>query len=132
MDLATFVRETLVQIVEGVSAATIEIDNLGTNARINPGIENAHNGGQARPVEFDVAVTVSQGSENKDQVKAGGSLSVLAVVGIKAGAEGLSDTAAMQRSEAVSRVKFSVMIAQPSQVRPKPQVAGPPGLSRRL
>jgi len=117
MDLKTFVTETLVQIVAGVSDAAGQIAQLGTNAQVNPHVTStSYETGPARAVEFDVAITVSDESQSAGSSKAGGSLGILSVVGVKASAEIGENSGSTQRNEAVSRVKFSVQLSQPSNI----------------
>lgn len=121
MDIKTFVAETLCQIVEGVAEARAKIAEGGTNAAVNPG----HVGAEARreighpaPVEFDVAVTVSEESEDKSTSResGGGGMGVLSIVSAKLAAETATESAGTQRTEAFSRVKFTVMLAQPGDI----------------
>lgn len=119
MDLKEFVTKTLVQIVEGVQAAqtTVLTDALidpSSNALINPSsteregsrmvagkdykaVRFVHN------VEFDVAVTVSSGSEAK-----GGAGLFVAAIGMGAQAQKSTENIA------ISRVRFEVPIAFPT------------------
>ena len=98
MDLDTFIVETLRQIVKGVKEAQQHDDCKG--ALINP--VNARGGGATtqvaiNPIDFDVALTVSQ--ENAKEGKASIGLACLGI-----GGQGKATTA----SSCVSRVKFSV------------------------
>lgn len=112
MELKEFVKESLVQIIEGVKAA--QDATTGTTARINPtGMAFGDMKGQ-RPydsstnislgnIEFDIAVTVSEGESAK------GGIAVLAgLIGGKAqaGFENVSSYA--------SRIKFQVPVLFPS------------------
>ena len=115
MDLKTFLSETLVQIVAGVSDAAGQIAQLGTNAQVNPHVTStSYETGPARAVEF-VAITVSDESQNAGSSKADCSLGILSFVGVKAAEIG-ENSGSTQRNEAVSRVKFSVQLSQPSNV----------------
>jgi len=108
MDLKAFVQETLVQIVEGVEGAQRQLASGASNARINPTTlfdTDSSGHGTPAPVEFDVAVTVSEA--NTSGVGGG-----LKVVGIQLGGE-TKDTKTVQ---AVSRIKFAVDLAQPSSI----------------
>jgi hypothetical protein len=101
MNLKDFVRSSLVQIVEGVQAA-IEETKDSERGRINPSPTHKHHG-DTSPVEFDVAVTVT------DTVGAGGKAAI-AVVGFKIG--GGADS--VYQHQSVSRLKFAVPVAWPS------------------
>jgi hypothetical protein len=108
MDLKSFITDTLVQIVEGVEAARETIAKGPTNAQINPAYR-AHSenykGSDIRPVEFDVAVTAAQ------EGGASGKFSV-AVAALNLG----FDAGGKLSTETVSRIKFSVHLAQPGEV----------------
>ena len=111
MDLKEFVKESLVQIIEGVKAA--QDATTGTTARINPsGMAFGDIKGlkqyelstyiSAENIEFDIAVTVSEGESAK------GGIAVLAgLIGGKAqaGFENVSSYA--------SRIKFQVPVLFP-------------------
>jgi len=121
MDIKTFVSETLIQIVEGVADAQRRIDDGGSGAKLNP-IDSYHANPvrgvhEAKPVDFDIAVTVATEDHQGAGARAGGSLQVLAVVGIKAGASINQQSSEAQRSETVSRVRFAVQLAQPGHHR---------------
>jgi hypothetical protein len=92
MDLQTFVRDSLVQIINGVREAQAKEGELGD--RINP----KQGGWKIQDVEFDVALTVEK--------KTGGGLKVVAGV---FGGEGGHHR---EQSE-VSRVKFVVPLVLP-------------------
>lgn len=112
MDLKSFVAETLVQIVEGVADAQKRIAELNVGAAVNaqyvhPGSRQIAN---PRPVEFDVAVTVSDESAAKAGL--GASAGFLSVISAKI--DGKAETSDTLRNEAVSRIQFSVNISQPA------------------
>ena len=108
MDLETFIAETLRQIVKGVKEAQHHEDCKG--AVINPLGPPGHGSQVAtEQIDFDVALTVSEGSEKQ----AKGSIGV-AFFGI--GGQGSSTTG----SSSVSRIKFSVPLILP--------ICPPPGL----
>jgi hypothetical protein len=88
MDLQTFVSETLQQIVNGISHAH------------KNGVRSS--GGAAENIEFDVAVTATEGTDKK------GGLGLL-VAGIGIGGQAGSSTA----NTTVSRIKFSVPVFLP-------------------
>lgn len=112
MDLKNFVAETLVQIVEGVADAQKRIEALGVGAAVNA--QYVHPGSRRiatpRPVEFDVAVTVTDETASKAGV--GASAGFLSVVSARV--DGKSETSDTVRNEAVSRIQFSVNISQPA------------------
>lgn len=114
MDLKTFISTTLVQIVEGVAAATATIAEGTSNASVNPvdvGHDSQKTWGEPHPVEFDVAVTTT------DDTQVGGSLGIK-VAGIFSLGGDVHDKST---SASVSRIKFVVQLAQPSSIeRGKP------------
>jgi hypothetical protein len=99
MDLETFVAETLRQIVKGVQTAQEHEDCKG--ARINP-VDQYHRV-HVKDMEFDVAVTVTEGSEKK-----GGIGVFTGVFGV--GGQANNNTA----NSSVSRIKFSVPVILPT------------------
>jgi len=111
MDLREFVSETLTQIVEGVKNAQSNATESG--ATVNPRLSTSHEqaGKQgflftgdayAQIVQFDVALTVTEGTGSK-----GG-------IGVFAGAINLGSSGQSQNeSSSVSRVKFSVPLSLP-------------------
>ena len=127
MDIQTFVSETLTQIVAGVRDAETRIAQMNVGARVNPTdvYSGASTGTAPSAVEFDVAVTVASQVHDAEGSKAGGSMGVLAVVGIKVGAEISGQASTTERNEAVSRVQFRVMLSQPGDVRVKPAASIP-------
>ncbi len=113
MDLKTFVAETLTQIVEGVSDAQKRIAEANVGAAINPGVVDAsakRKIGRASPVEFDVAIVIAEESSTRAAAEA--SVGFLAVVTAKIAGKAEASEAA--RNEAISRIKFSVDLAQPA------------------
>jgi hypothetical protein len=113
MKLQEFVTETLREIVTGVKAAQQYADAQG--AKINPPsrklgelksmrIVDASTGQLLRDVEFDVAVTFTEGT-----VAEGGA--GIFVAGLGLGAKGKSDTS----SSSVSRIRFAVPVSLPVQ-----------------
>lgn len=112
MDLKSFVAETLVQIVEGVADAQVRIRELGVGAAVNPDRipDNAKlKVGSPSPVQFDVAVTVTD--ESASRTGAGASAGFLSVVSAKVDAK--AEASDMLKNEAVSRIQFTVNVAQP-------------------
>jgi chemotaxis protein CheY-P-specific phosphatase CheC len=113
MELQQFVSEALKQIVSGISDAQKEM--VGIKAFINPpdpryygvssqGCHLQYGDSVVQNIEFDVAVTTSEGKETK-----GGIGIFVGSVGV--GTQGKSDSSSMS----VSRIKFSVPIAFPTQ-----------------
>ena len=112
MNLQEFVTQTLLAIVNGVADAK---GKLGED-RVNPEVDvfdrnrNAANsvrlmdkkGHLMRNVEFDVAVTATQGTGKK------GGIGIF-VAGVSIGAQGHTDMG----NESVSRVRFAVPITLP-------------------
>jgi len=111
MELRDFVSETLTQIVEGVTSAQSKANQSG--AKINPHLRTSFEQagklgflqtgeGFAQIVQFDVALTVTEGTGTK-----GG-------IGVFAGAINLGSSGQSQtESSSVSRVKFSVPLSLP-------------------
>lgn len=119
MDLKEFVSATLQQIMNGVQDAQ---DNVASDGEINPsvymqrrtggsghGIVESDSGKWVHMVHFDVAVTVAESAG-----VTGGAGLMVGLVGL--GSRG--ETATEQSS--VSRIKFEVPIAYPSQVQKPP------------
>lgn len=110
MDLETFISETLRQIVKGVKAAQEHEDCRG--AEINPRArvlvassgDKVPGDASARQVEFDVAVTVSEGAEKQGK----GNIGVASILGI--GGQASSNMS----NTSVSRIKFSVPVVLPA------------------
>jgi hypothetical protein len=109
MDLKDFVSQTLTQIIQGVKAAQEAAKAHG--AEINPSMSRSPagaasketmSGKYSRDVEFDVALTVTEGTGTK-----GG-------IGIVAGPFALGSTGqSTTQNSSVTRVKFSVPLALP-------------------
>jgi enolase len=110
MDLRTFIKETLIQICDGVSEAADEVSLRG--AIINPkGTQSVENttyiNSQFRRtvqnVEFDVALTTVEGKGTE-----GGIGVMIGSIGL--GSKGKSDSSATSSS----RVKFTVPVSLPA------------------
>ena len=111
MNLKEFVEQTLSQIVEGTNAAQVTV--LQAGAEVNPHLGTGPEhlvklgmvysaGIPVQFVEFDVALTVIEGSDSK------------AGIGIFSGAVNLGvGGKSMTESSTVSRVKFSVPLKLP-------------------
>lgn len=105
MELQDFIAETLKEIISGVRRAQESAIDLG--AKINP------RGGsivEMRNVQFDVAVSTSEGAEKK-----GGIGVFVGPVG-SVGSQDQSDLA----SSSMSRIKFSVPLKLPVQPKARP------------
>ena len=113
MDLKDFVSETLVQIATGVKDAQAKVKELGgtVNPSLNCGHEVASKLGflytrdsaMAPVVQFDVALTVTEGTGTK-----GG-------IGVFAGAVNLGSSGQSNNEQSsVSHVKFSVPLTLPA------------------
>lgn len=111
MDLETFVKESIVQILRGVREAQKEAKNLD-GAEIRSKVSSRFNKGEGRSdvtiqadaINFDVAVTTSKDRGMKG--KAG--ITVYSV--FEVGAEG----AVQHGTETVSRVRFVVPVVYPN------------------
>lgn len=108
MDLRKFIAETLTQIIGGISdaqAKTIEFQKGGesdyTAPYVNP-LPVSENYKKLSEIEFDVAVTVSEGNS----VAGNGGISVM---GISIGGNGSSE----QTNSSVSKIKFSIPVSYP-------------------
>lgn len=109
MDLKTFVEQTLVAVVEGVKAAQMKYPTGSGTAAINhvdraPAEAALPTG--ATPIEFDVAVTSASEEETGGSRKGGLNIRVVEASMGSTGAE-------RTRSEAVSRVRFTVPVSLP-------------------
>ena len=117
MNLKEFVRQSLNEIAEGVA----EAQKVDTGAVVNPGIHTSNranmevlktsqrlfdstDGSPIETVEFDVAVSVEEGTESGGALQAG-----IKVLGLHAGISGGSDS----RNSTVSRIKFNVLMKLP-------------------
>jgi hypothetical protein len=130
MDLKTFVAETLTQIVEGVAEAQKRIDGGGTGAAVNPDwVDSSSQAthGRAKPVEFDVAVMAGEESTENTGEKLAGSVGLISVLTARAAAEIDSRNVGAQRHETTSRIKFTVMLAQPGKITRQAPLSNPRG-----
>jgi hypothetical protein len=110
MDLKSFVAQTLIQIVEGVKEAGSAVEAVG--ATVNPPFAGERpkasssyhtgSGRLAQCVEFDVALTVTEGTETK------GGIGVFSGV-VNLGSSGQSNN----ENVTVSRLKFIVPVELP-------------------
>jgi len=126
MNIEMFVSETLRQIVAGVAKAQADIAALDVGARVNPTAVYQHSANkmaEASEVKFDLAVTVVSETQDERTSKASGSASgVLAIMRAKVEGELASQAGSAERNEAISRVSFSVMLAQPADLHDKPSI----------
>lgn len=115
MELRDFIKESLVQIIQGVSDAQHQIQAATSQGAISPRIRNDwstldkkgvlynQDGCPLQTVEFDVAVTATEGTGTK-----GG-------IGIAVGFLGLGSQGQSSASrENISRIKFAVPISLPT------------------
>ena len=113
MELKEFITNTLVQIMEGVKDANdkLETSSAEVNPRLGPtsstilakqGILTADNRGVIQNVDFDIALTGSDGTKTK------GAISVL-FGAVNLGSSGQSETT----NQTVNRIKFYVPITLP-------------------
>jgi hypothetical protein len=111
MELREFVAESLKQIIAGIQSAQDDAAQHG--AKINPYVDfrrdqglvfiDDETGALVQQVQFDVAVTATEGKEK------GGSVSVLAGV---FGARGQGSSS--HATSSISRIKFSLPILFPT------------------
>ena len=113
MKLEDFISEALIEIVSGIKRAQTSTESTG--AKINPkgyivpqgklvGQKwNSKNGDTTEVIEFDIAVTTTEGTETK-----GG-------IGVFVGAVGLGSQGRSEaQNSSVTKIKFSVPIVFPS------------------
>ena len=114
MELRDFVRESLIQIVQGVSDAQKELVNSHSLGSISPEIRNNREaleskgilltpeGTPVQTVEFDVSVSATEGTGTKGSI------------GIVVGILGLGSQGQASQSNAnTSRLKFLVPVSLP-------------------
>jgi hypothetical protein len=112
MEIKEFVKETLVQIIEGVKDAQKQIGTDSDNGEIIPVLSRhragdnliSYSGNVVHNVHFDVAVTVAEGSETKG----GAGIQVASLLEI-GGSKGKSASNTSQ-----SRIQFHVPITYPN------------------
>ncbi|MCE1184854.1 MAG: hypothetical protein LWW92_04510 [Rhodocyclales bacterium] len=114
MDLRDFVKESLVQIIQGVSDAQLLLKDQAMDGCVSPlsrndwaALENrgtllTRSGVPIRDVEFDVSVTATAGEGKKGGVRV-----AVSVLGL--GGEAQSSSS----SSNISRLKFSVPVSLP-------------------
>lgn len=93
---------------------------MSTNARINPALISQTakvQSGDATPVEFDVAITVVDDIEAARTEGEASSSGMIAVVHADRTTDAVTVDRSRHRSEAVSRIRFTVQLAQPSDIQ---------------
>lgn len=119
MDLKTFVSEALTQIVSGIGEAQASISRMGINAAVNPASVSSNSRRKLtdpRPVEFDVALTVIERSASTQEDGEARSSGIISVARSSTDSGSLTTDHEASSKEAVSRVRFSVMLSQPGDV----------------
>lgn len=114
MELRDFVKESLIQIVQGVGDAQTELNGSKSSGAISPEVRNnwatmeskgvllSQAGSPIQVVEFDVSVTTTEGTGTKGGI-------AIAVGFLGLGSQGQST----QSNANVSRLKFSVPVLLP-------------------
>lgn len=113
MDIKDFIKESLLQIVDGITEANTALEAKGASIPISVGGEGVwatlvkegkdkHTKYIMR-VDFDLAVTVTQ----SDNLKAGGGISIASLVNAGTTCENSS------QSESVSRIKYTIPLELP-------------------
>ena len=118
MELKDFVAETLKQIIDGVRESQAYGSEHGAVVspaqmfQLSSGQPGFTDGSQrpVQPIEFDVAVTASEGTKTK------GGIGVF-MGGVGLGSQGQSDAA----SRSVSRIRFTVPLVLPTVGERKPR-----------
>jgi hypothetical protein len=115
MDLKTFVTETINQIIDGVVAAQLHAEE--TNALVNPPIIKSPQDSTveyvkgtnfvAERIEFDVAITTTEGDQSK------GGLGIF-IAAFGAGVRGETSYS----SDIINRIRFSLFVMLPLQEVP--------------
>lgn len=112
MELDEFVKETLLQITKGVADSQLEISKIG--GIVNPAIRLAkqssdshvgtlYEGQNVYIVDFDIAISVSEGTGSK----ADGKLTVASLFSVGGG------TSSSETNSTLSKVSFKVPLALP-------------------
>lgn len=114
MDIKYFIKESLLQIVDGITEANKALETKGasipTTGVAGEGVwwtfvkdgKDSHTR-HAMRIDFDLAVTVSQ----SDNLKAGGGISIASFLNAGATSENGS------QSESVSRIKYTIPLELP-------------------
>lgn len=119
MDLQSFVRETLVEILEGVSEAQAHLRarrSHGRSATVSPTWSSAASNVTVSEdhrlvhmVDFDVAVTVETSKSTESTKQAEGGIKYVIAVGGSGSTTGEDATS----NSTITRIKFSVPVAFP-------------------
>lgn len=132
MTLRTFVEDTLVDLVTAVKNAAEKTTALG--AKINPTLPDggeanvaaermrlfrSWNGELGDMIEFDLAITASELSEQSDAATGSGKLGAnIHVVAASMGGEKQSESRSELQNARISRVKFRVPVVLPHLPKP--------------
>ena len=112
MDIKDFIKESLLQIVEGIAETNEALKDKGayipTRMVVGEGVwvtldKETNTTRHFMRVDFDLAVTVTQ----SDKLKAGGGLSIASVFNAGVSSEDAS------KNEEISRIKYTLPIALP-------------------
>jgi hypothetical protein len=122
MKLNDFIKDAVVQIMQGINAADDELNKKGVGSIYKNKFEETMaqtlvhlqivKGNDNKPilvVGFDVAVAVQEKIEQADKVSAGVGVPILSVIGFKGGIEGQSGET--QTSSNTHRITFSVPVS---------------------
>ena len=105
MDIKEFVRNTIVQVVEGVNSASLELKEsgskvlLGSQVARGVGVVFNSNGEHINSLDFDIAVVAVE----KDSISGGAGLKI---AGVNLGGSTKNELS----NQSISRIQFSVPI----------------------
>ena len=122
MKLQDFIKDAIVQIMQGMNSADTELKASGVGSIYKDKFEKTMaqtlvnlrivKGNDEKPVlvvGFDVAVAVQEQTDKSDKVSAGVGVPLLSVIGFKGGIEGQSGQT--QTSSNTHRITFSVPVS---------------------
>jgi len=122
MKLQDFIKDAIVEIMQGMNAADVKLKESGVGSIYKNKFEKTMaqtlvnlrivKGNDEKPilvVGFDVAVAVQEQTDQSGKVNAGVSAPFLSVIGLKAGIEGQSGQT--QTSSNSHRITFSVPVS---------------------
>lgn len=122
MKLQDFIKDAIVQIMQGLNAADGELKKSGVGRIYKDTFEKTMSqtlvhlsivrDNEEKPVlvvGFDVAVAVQEQSDQSDKASVGVGIPLLSVIGFKAGIEGQSGQT--QSSSNTHRITFSVPVS---------------------